>query len=77
MKYQFPFRTKCQDLTLLLNEKDYEEFKKEINEIEIGILFNNAGIAEKKLMNFCKNTHKEITRYLDCILPYGPYGISN
>ena len=50
-------------MTQLLNEKDYEEFKKEINEIEIGILFNNAGIAEKKLMKFCNNTHKEITGY--------------
>ena len=50
------------DLTKLLNEAEYEKMKKELSEMEIGILFNNAGIAEYKALKFCENTHKKITR---------------
>ena len=55
------FRSKTIDLTTLLNEKDYSILAEELSKIEIGILFNNAGIAEYKVLKFLTNTHKEIT----------------
>ena len=42
------FRSKTIDLTSLLVEKDYKILAEELSKIEIGILFNNAGIAEYK-----------------------------
>ena len=41
-------RSKTIDLTSLLVEKDYKILAEELSQIEIGILFNNAGIAEYK-----------------------------
>ena len=41
-------RSKTVDLTNLLVEKEYKAMAEELSKIEIGILFNNAGIAEYK-----------------------------
>ena len=41
-------RSKTIDLTSLLVEKDFKTLADELSKIEIGILFNNAGIAEYK-----------------------------
>jgi len=49
------------DLRKLLDEKVFQEFKKEMEKEKIGILFNNAGVAEYKIFNFVKNTHQEMT----------------
>ena len=46
--FQDQFRSKTIDLTSLLVEKDYKILAEELSKIEIGILFNNAGIAEYK-----------------------------
>jgi len=34
--------------------------KESISSLKIGILFNSAGIAEYKLMNFTENTYEEV-----------------
>ena len=49
------------DLTTLKDQKLFESLAEELNKLKIGILFNNAGIAEYKLLRFTENTHKEIT----------------
>jgi len=54
-------KSKTVDLTSLLVEKEYKAMAEELSKIEIGILFNNAGIAEYKALKFLTNTHKEIT----------------
>jgi len=64
LNQKFPnidIKSKTIDLTSLLVEKDYEILAEELSKMEIGILFNNAGIAEYKVLKFLTNTHKEIT----------------
>ena len=46
--FRINLRSKTIDLTSLLVEKDYKILAEELSKIEIGILFNNAGIAEYK-----------------------------
>ena len=55
-------KSKVMDMTKLRNEDEFNEFREEMNSIKIGILFNNAGIAEYKLFRYTENTHKEIIR---------------
>lgn len=64
IKKQFPkidVKSKQIDLTTILDEKVYNELCAELNKLKIGILFNNAGIAEYKVFRFNDNTHKELT----------------
>ena len=44
-----------------MDEKVFLEFQKEIEKEKIGILFNNAGIAEYKILRYIENTHQEMT----------------
>ena len=55
-------KSKVMDMTKLRNEDEFNKFREEMTSIKIGILFNNAGIAEYKLFRYTENTHKEITR---------------
>lgn len=48
------------DLTQLTDNKVFDEFKAAIADVKIGILFNNAGVAEYRLLDFTANTHKEM-----------------
>ena len=50
------------DLTTLRDNNVFEEFRKTLDGLKIGILFNNAGIAEYKLLRYVENTHKEMTK---------------
>ena len=64
IKKQFPkvdVKSKQIDLTTILDEKVYNGLCAELNKLKIGILFNNAGIAEYKVFRFNDNTHKELT----------------
>ncbi|CAG5091119.1 Oidioi.mRNA.OKI2018_I69.PAR.g12864.t1.cds [Oikopleura dioica] len=55
-------KSKIMDLTKLMTDKSaYEEFKNELDSEKIGILFNNAGIAETKLFNYSESSYEEIT----------------
>ena len=54
-------KSKVMDLTKLKDEKVFSELEAEISDLKIGILFNNAGIAEYKPWRFVENSHKDIT----------------
>ena len=56
-------KSKVMDLTKLKDEKVFNELEEEISELKIGILFNNAGIAEYKPWRFVENSHKDITMW--------------
>jgi len=58
-------KSKVMDMTKLRNEDEFNKFRDEMNSLKIGILFNNAGIAEYKLFRYTENTHKEITSICD------------
>ena len=63
LRKQYPkinIKSKVMDLTKLKDENVYNQFEEEIGDLKIGILFNNAGIAEYKLLRFVEDTHKEI-----------------
>lgn len=48
------------DLTTLTSENGFNEFKSSLTGIKIGILFNNAGIAEYKAYRFTEESRNEI-----------------
>ena len=49
------------DLTTLTEETAFKAFEESVRDMKIGILFNNAGIAEYKFLRFTESTHNEIT----------------
>ena len=57
-------KLKAMDLTQLTDNEVFDQFKASIADVKIGILFNNAGIAEYKLLDFTANTHKDITTWV-------------
>ena len=60
-------KTTVVDLTKLSDEKFYDDFCSKVDEVKIGILFNNAGMSEKvdsssdmKFVKFEEKTHDEL-----------------
>ena len=51
---------KTMDLTKIVDEDEYQKFEDEFRKFKIGILFNNAGIAEYNLLRFTEGTHSKI-----------------
>ena len=51
---------KTMDLTKIVAEEDFVKLEEEIKNFKIGILFNNAGIAEYNLLRFTEGTHRSI-----------------
>jgi len=51
---------KTMDLTKIVDEDEYQKFEDEFRNFKIGILFNNAGIAEYNLLRFTEGTHSKI-----------------
>lgn len=54
-------KTKVMDLTKMTDPKIYENLKVEFENEKIGILFNNAGIAESKFFRYHESSFREIT----------------
>ena len=68
---ELEIKSKTMDLTQLTIKSNYENFKKEIDSMKIGILFNCAGIAEYKVFRYCSNKHEELVSMTDlnCTIP--------
>ena len=57
-------KSKVMDMTKLRDEQEFNKFRDELQSLKIGILFNNAGIAEYKLFRYTENTHSDILRFI-------------
>ena len=66
IKEKYPkirIKSKIMDLATLKNEDSFNLFAESIRNVKIGILFNNAGIALFRPLQFSTFKQNEITRY--------------